>query len=149
MPGDRGEARFAQIHYVRSIFSAIRRPTGLLVQWREITAALSRAVTAAPSGVLDFQQHRLRTGDFLATWAVELAVHDLDLRPDSSEGSEPAVATAGLRLARETIEALIEAPLPTDWTDRQAVLIGAGRLRLDQADRDRLGELVDRLPALG
>lgn len=112
--------QFAHIRYVRALFSAIRRPTGVLDQWRATTSALTRLVAVSPSGVLDFQDYRLRTGDFLATWAVELAVHGLDLRPDGSGLASPQVAPAALRLARP-----------------------------DRAERERLGPIADRLPALG
>ena len=144
-----GESQFAHISYVRTLFSALRRPSALLGQWRATTLALARLVAAAPSGVLDFQSYRLSTGDFLGTWAVELAVHHLDLRPDGSELAVPQVASDALRLARETIEALLEEPLPPDWSDQHAVLIGTGRVRLSPTERERLGPIAAQLPALG
>lgn len=144
-----GDNQFAHIRYVRALFSAIRRPTGVLDQWRATTSALARLVAVSPSRVLDFQHYRMRTGDFLATWSVELAVHHLDLRPDGSALASPQVASAALRLTRETIEALLEESLPTDWSDQRAVLIGTGRVRPDRAARERLGPIADRLPALG
>lgn len=85
--GDLGDSQFAHIRYVRALFSAIRRPSAVLDQWQATTSALARQVGSTPPGGFDFQQYRMSSGDFLATWAVELAVHHLDLR--SSAGSTP------------------------------------------------------------
>jgi hypothetical protein len=67
----------------------------------------------------------LSGGDFLATWATELAVHHLDL----NLGQElPGPDTAALRLARQTADALADRPSPADWDDEHAVLVGWSRL---------------------
>jgi hypothetical protein len=64
-------------------------------------------------------------GDFLATWATELAVHhlDLDLGPNLP-GPDPAA----LRLARQTADALADQSSPADWDDEHAVLVGWDRI---------------------
>jgi hypothetical protein len=64
-------------------------------------------------------------GDFLATWATELAVHhlDLDLGPNLL-GPDPAA----LRLARQTADALADQSSPADWDDEHAVLVGWDRI---------------------
>jgi len=77
------------------------------------------AVAALAPGAVAFQGHVLATGDFLTTWAVELAVHTLDLH------REPTAA--GLRLARLTVEALVPGELPGEWADDTVVLLGTGR----------------------
>lgn len=64
------------------------------------------------------------TGDFLTTWAVELAVHHLDLGGDPRFGSPTA---GSLRLGRATVEALAGAPLPAEWSDEVCLLAGSGR----------------------
>ena len=74
---------------------------------------------------LDFQGHVITSGDFFATWAVELAVHHLDLTSELI--MEPPTADS-LRLARETVQELAGGELPTTLTDVEAVLIGTGRL---------------------
>jgi hypothetical protein len=63
----------------------------------------------------------MRSGDFLATWVVELAVHQLDL---GIEHDEPS----GLEWTRRTLEAIAEADLPPELDDRSAVLVGLGRI---------------------
>ncbi|HST48505.1 maleylpyruvate isomerase N-terminal domain-containing protein [Jatrophihabitans sp.] len=71
-----------------------------------------------------FQGHVLTAADFLATWAVELAVHQLDLGRDLDVPAPPAAA---LRLARATVEALLERTLPGALGDLEVLLLGAGR----------------------
>ena len=66
----------------------------------------------------------MSTGDFLATWAVELAVHHLDLGRELDLAPPPGTA---LRLARATVEALAGQPLREAWSDTDAVLVGTGR----------------------
>ena len=61
------------------------------------------------------------SGDFVATWVIELAVHQLDLGAD-------AAAPCGLAWTRLTLEAMADADLPTGLDDRSAVLIGLGRI---------------------
>jgi hypothetical protein len=62
----------------------------------------------------------LLSGDFLATWVVELAVHQLDLGLDD--------APSGLGWTRMTLEAVADADLPADLDDRSATLVALGRV---------------------
>ena len=122
-----------------------RRPTGLVNHFLPTVAGVARAVASLDDRPVAFQGHVLAAGDFLATWAVEVAVHHLDL---GAELPLAPPAPAALRLARATIEAL-SGELPADWTDATAVLLGAGRLPLTQAQAEQAGETARRLPALG
>jgi hypothetical protein len=134
-----------QTQFARSVAAAYRPPTGLLRHVHITADTLDRAVTRLEAGTVRFQDHLLATGDFLATWAVELAVHHLDL------GRELDLAPpdpAALRIARATVEALAGGALPASWSDETAVLAGTGRLPLTDAQRREIGELADRLPAL-
>jgi hypothetical protein len=100
-------------------------------------------VRALPSGAVRFQGHVLSTGDFLATWAVELAIHQLDL------GRELPIAppaAESLRLTRATVEALAGFALPASLDDRTVALLGAGRI---QADTSQSALVEGRLPVLG
>ncbi|HZC69363.1 MAG TPA: hypothetical protein VE442_01595, partial [Jatrophihabitans sp.] len=96
----------------------------------------SRTVRAQPCR---WQGQVFAPGDFLAIWAVENVVHHLDLLVD-----DPPLSS-GLALARATIEALAAGPLPVEWTDEQAVLIGTGR----SAVPHDAGVIGARLPVLG
>lgn len=144
---DPGADRVAGARFVRLMgAAAYRRPVGLVGHLRPTAEGVATAVAALEPGALRFQGHVLSTGDFLATWAVELAVHHLDL------GRELDLAPpvpAALRLARNTIEALVGEPLPAPWPDGTAVLIGAGRLDPEEELRRQVGALALRLPVLG
>lgn len=93
-----------------------------------------------------FQGHVLDSGDFLATWAVELTVHHLDLGREISIGPPDPAST---RLARQTIEALVDAPLPAGWSDEVSLLLGAGRRAPSDLERQAAGQVAAHLPALG
>ncbi len=75
----------------------------------------------------------------LAVWTVENVVHHLDLV------SDVAAAPSALALARATVEALADQPLPSSWSDAEATLIGAGRLPVPPGS----GGLEEALPVLG
>lgn len=102
------------------------------------------AAASLPPGTLDFQGHVLISGDFFASWAVELAVHQLDL---ARETAVAAPHPSGLTLARRTAEALLDAARPGD--DEAAVLLGTGRRRPTPDEAAVLGPDADRLPVLG
>ena len=128
----------AGVRFVRLLGAAYRRPSGVVGHLRPTAHGLVRAVRSAPGGALAFQGRVLRTGDFLATWAVEVAVHHLDL---TRELELPAPAPGALALARQTVEALAGGPLPAAWDDRYAVLLGTGRRSLTDEDRAQVGHL--------
>lgn len=129
------------------VLMAQRRRTAAYAHPASATAHLRDVAAAARRGLIAFQDRRclwdghvFAAGDYLAIWAVEDVVHQLDLL---CEEPEPA---SGTELARATIEALAGQPLPATWTDRDAILIGTGRVPVpDGAD----ATLAARLPALG
>jgi hypothetical protein len=135
----------AGVRFVRLVASAYRRPTGLVAHLLPTVGGVATAVRASGAGQVRFQGHVLTTGDFLATWACELAVHHLDLR---AELDLVPPAPSALTIARATVEALAGGPLPREWTDEDAVLLGTGRVPLGPSHRD-LGPAVARLPVLG
>lgn len=139
-----GSDEVAGLLALRRIASASRAPTAALVPLRRVAAALRSAVDRLDDGVLEFQGHVLTTGDFLATWAVELAVHQLDLGRDLEVPLPPVAPTA---LTRQTLEALLGARLPVD-DDVDAVLLGSGRRPATPEEQDLLGGAAARLPLL-
>ena len=144
VPPGNGADEVAGLLAVRRVASATRVPTGALAPLQAVTGALGTAVGRLDDDVLAFQGWVLTTGDFLATWAVELAVHQLDLDRDLDVAGP---APAGLSLARRTVEALVGTALPVD-DDASAVLLGTGRRPLTTAERRGLGPAAERLPAL-
>jgi uncharacterized protein (TIGR03083 family) len=129
----------AAMRFVRLVSSAYHRPTGIVAHLRPTVGGLRTAVTNLPAGAVRFQGLAMATGDFLAMWSVELAVHHLDLR------HRDAPAASALRLGRATVEALRGGALPRDWSDERVLLLGSGRL--EPADRDLAA--ATGLPVLG
>lgn len=136
----------AGIRFVRALGAAYRRPAGAIGHLRPTADGVLRAAGASAPGAVVFQGRVLATGDFLATWAVELTVHHLDL---GRELVIPPPAAAGLRLARATVQARAGRDLPAGWSDEEAVLAGAGRRPLTAAQAAELGESADEFPVLG
>jgi uncharacterized protein (TIGR03083 family) len=97
-PAVGGADELAGMRFVRLLGAAYQRPTGVVRHLRPTAEAVGSLTARLPAGALRFQGLVLTTGDFFATWAVELAVHHRDLRfgePDPD----------ALRLARRTAEA--------------------------------------------
>ncbi|MEA2207475.1 MAG: hypothetical protein QOE77_4251 [Blastocatellia bacterium] len=112
------------ILWTRRTASAYSRPRRAVRHLRAAADAVLAAVEQLADTRVRFQGLVLISGDFLATWAVELAVHQLDLGRDLDV---PAPPSAALRLARATVEALLEHALPESLPDREVLLLGTGR----------------------
>lgn len=106
-PGD-GADEVAGIVAVRRVASATRAPSTSVTLLRQVTTGVRWSVQRLPEGVVELQGGVLTTGDLFATWAVELAVHQLDL---AREVDVAAPATEALDLARRTVDALAAAGL--------------------------------------
>lgn len=120
-PDDRDDDPVPHLLWMRRVASAYQRPSGAVAHLRTAIETARHAVRVLPDAVVDFQDKWMTSGDFLATWVVELAVHQLDL----DLGDSPV----GLDWARATLEALAGEPPPADLDDRTAVLAGLGRTR--------------------
>lgn len=114
------------------------RPSSAVGQLRELAAAMRSAAHHLPDQPCRWQGHVFSAGDFLAVWAVEDVVHQLDLDVDGE------VPRGALSLTRATVEALVGEPLPTSWSDQEAVLVGAGRIPVPAS----AAPLADRLPVI-
>jgi hypothetical protein len=119
--------------------AAYSRPSALLDQLHDVAETVLNGSRTMSMRACRWQGQVFTPGDFLAIWTVENVIHHLDLLVDD----RPTLS--GLALARATIEALAANPLPTDWPDEQAVLIGSGRLPVP----DEAGAIGARLPVLG
>jgi uncharacterized protein (TIGR03083 family) len=132
--------------HVRIVASAYP-PGALAWEWRETAAAACRAARACPHEAVTTQGLVLATADFIATLAVEAAVHYLDLTV-GLPGAPPPDA-AGLALVRRVLDGLLGTPMSGDWDDRTYALKGTGRDAVTADDRSALGVLADRLPLFG
>jgi uncharacterized protein (TIGR03083 family) len=132
------------VRFVRAMGGAYRRPTGIVAHLGPTADALAAAVGALPDGAVAIQGHTMCTGDFLATWALEVTVHHMDL---GAELTLPPPAPTALGLARATVEELAGGRLP--WEDETTVLIASGRIVPDEEQAAQAGPLAARLPVLG
>jgi len=125
------------IMWMRRTATAYNRPEGALRHLDDVATTLRIAVARMPDHPVLFQGKTMTSGDFLATWVVELAVHQLDL------GEHAGRPTPGSLVAvRRTVEAVADVDLPDAWTDENAALFSLGRVPLPDGD----AELVDVLP---
>lgn len=120
-PDDRDADPIAHVMWLRRTASAYRRPTTALYRLQVEAETLATVVAHVPDRTVLFQGKAMSTGDFIATWVVELAIHQVDL-------STTADTPVGLPLARRTIEAVADADLPADVPLTEAVLAGLGRI---------------------
>lgn len=120
-PDDRADDPVRHILWLRRTASAYDRPAAAVAHVKAVAASAAHVVRTMAEGVVVFQGRRMATGDFLATWVVELAVHQLDL---GIEADSPT----GLPWTRMTLEAIADADLPSELDDRTAVLLGLGRM---------------------
>lgn len=135
----------AHVRFVRLLAAAYRRPAGLIGHMRPTVDALAGAVDRMEEGRVAFQNRVLTSGDFLATWVFEVAVHHLDL---TRELDLPAPPESALRITRQTVEALAGGALPAAWSDETAALLGAGRVPLSDQQHAAAGTVAERLPVL-
>jgi uncharacterized protein (TIGR03083 family) len=103
----------------------------------------------APAGAFRLQGHVMAAEDILAMWTVEWVIHQLDLTAHLA-GDRLAPRRDALTLALRTLDDLTGSPMrPAAWTPERYLLKGAGRLPLDDAERDFLGDHAKAFPALG
>lgn len=110
--------------WTRRTASAYRSPTGAVRHLGGAVEAILGAADRLVDQPLRFQGEVIGAGDFLATWAVELAVHHVDLGREIDVGEPDPGA---LRLTRDTVAALLGAPLPDTMGDLGVLMIGSGR----------------------
>jgi Mycothiol maleylpyruvate isomerase N-terminal domain len=125
------------ILWMRRTATAYNRPSGALRHLNDVATTLRIALDRMPDHPVLFQGKTMTSGDFLATWVVELAVHQLDL---GEEAGQPMPGS--LQAVRRTVEAIADVDLPETWSDEDAALISLGRLPLP----DDAGELTGVLP---
>jgi hypothetical protein len=114
-----------QILWMRRTAAAYARPTGALRHLTGVVDTARIALRRMPDHPVLFQGKTMTSGDFLATWVVELAVHQLDLGEAAGHPTPESLA-----VVRRTAEALADVDLPERWSDEDAALISLGRLPL-------------------
>lgn len=109
---------------------AYREPLGLVSHFDETRGA---AVRRAREIDLAFQNKVIPVGDFLATWAVQGAIHHLDLTVELPNVGSPA--SSALALVRATLDGLVDTPIRTGWDDKRYALKCTGRLPLTEEEK--------------
>ena len=143
-PGSAAAAEHARhVSIVASAFS----PAKLIWEWTETAEAARRAAKACPFQMVATQGHVMRAADFMATLAVEAAVHYLDLTV-SVPGASPCDPLS-VDLVRRVLDEFLGQPPALGWDDETYVLKGTGRLALTEAERTRLGPTAARFPLFG
>ncbi|MFE2755447.1 maleylpyruvate isomerase N-terminal domain-containing protein [Actinosynnema sp. NPDC059335] len=108
------------------------------------SAAGRAAALADPAALVGTRDQVLTAGDYLSAYVLEWTLHHLDLvahLPDV-----PGPPAEGLARTRAMLERIAGAPFPASFADRDALLVGTGRRAPTDAERERLGDLADRLP---
>lgn len=131
--------------WLRRTSSAYARPSGAVRHLADVLDQTEHALGGLQDATVRFQGHVLSTGDLIATWAVELHLHRLDLLVPYAEASDAAM------LARETIEVLADgsAPAANLVAAERFLLIGSGRVEPTADERQALGGIAARLPVFG
>lgn len=132
--GDPLDALMAQ----RRRTASYSRPSAALAHLHDVEAMLLRGIETMADGARLWLGHVFTAADFLAVWAVEHVIHQLDL----VEPTPPP--PAGLAATRQTIEALAGGSLPSEWSDADVALIGSGRLPVPPDAR----RFADRIPVI-
>ena len=125
------------ILWMRRTAAAYNRPEGALRHLRDVASTAHVVLARMSDHAVLFQGKTMTSGDFLATWVVELAVHHLDL--GDGAGQPPA---GSLQIVRRTVEAIADVELPADWDDAEAASIALGRSPLPAG----AAHLADALP---
>jgi hypothetical protein len=124
------------ILWTRRTATAYNRPDGALRHLRDVVAITGIALTRMPDHPVLFQGKTMTSGDFLVTWVVELAVHQLDLGDGAGQPTPES-----LQAVRRTVEAIADLDLPETWSDRDAALISLGRAPLPESSEELAGTL--------
>lgn len=120
-----------RILWMRRTAAAYNRPSDALGHLRDVAATTHIALAQMPDRQVLFQGKVMTSGDFLATWVVELAVHHLDLGEDAGHPTPES-----LHVVRRTVEAVADVDLPHDWEDEEAALVALGRVPLPEDAHD-------------
>lgn len=108
-----------RILWLRRTAASYTRPKNAVEHLSNVINRAAATVGSMQHGVVQIQYQNLSAGDFVATWIVELAVHQLDLNIHSMP--------PGSEWARMTIESIAGAQLPDQLNDVDSILAAIGR----------------------
>jgi uncharacterized protein (TIGR03083 family) len=147
-PGNR-PAAYDQVRFYWASGSSYATAGSLRRHFADTARQAAGMSRQAPAGVFLIQGHVMAAEDILAVWTVEWVIHQLDLTAHLP-GGRLGPTDEALAIAARTIDELTGGPVrPPAWDLPAYVLKGAGRLPLDEAEREFLGERAGQFPALG
>jgi hypothetical protein len=125
--------------------AAYGEPRLLRFHFDDVGSAAGRAAELAdPSVRVSTQDKVLTVGDYLSAYVLEWTLHHLDLIAHLPSAAEPPTET--LAVARASLEKIAGAPIPTSFSDKDALLVGTGRRAPTDAETAALGELAAKIP---
>ncbi|MCX5384134.1 maleylpyruvate isomerase N-terminal domain-containing protein [Streptomyces sp. NBC_00083] len=125
--------------------AAYEKPALLQYHLDDVGSAAGRAAELADRRLrVTTQDQVLTVGDYLDAYVLEWTLHHLDLiaRLPGSEGP-PA---EGVARSRAMLERIAGAPVPSSFSDTEALLVGTGRRAPTVAEQAELGALGSTLP---
>jgi Mycothiol maleylpyruvate isomerase N-terminal domain len=147
-PGNR-PATYDGVRFQWASGSVYATADGLREHFADTARQAAGMSRQAPARAFRLQGHVMDTADILAMWTVEWVIHQLDLTA-YLPGDRLGPTDAALALTVRTIDELTGGPVrPPVWDPATYVLKGTGRLALDDAEREFLGERAARFPGLG
>jgi uncharacterized protein (TIGR03083 family) len=128
--------------------SAYTTADGMRGHFADTARAAAGLTRRAPEGSYRIQGHVMDAADILAMWTVEWVIHQLDLTAHLP-GGRPAPSADAVALTARTLDGLLGRVPRPGWDDVTYILKGTGRVPIDEADREHLGDQAAAYPALG
>jgi len=139
---------FAKVRWHWANASAYSVASEFRRHFADTASAAAGISRRAPAGRFRIQGHVMEAEDILAMWTVEFVVHQLDLI--AYLPGRPGPLPEALALSTLTLDGLLgDGERPPSWDDVTYVLKGTGRVALDAADREALGERAAGCPSFG
>ncbi|MEV5124055.1 maleylpyruvate isomerase N-terminal domain-containing protein [Streptomyces decoyicus] len=125
--------------------AAYEEPRLLKFHLDDVGSAAGRAAALADPGVrVSTRDEVLTAGDYLTAYVLEWTLHHLDLIAHLPDATQPPAEV--LARSRVMLERIADAPFPTSFSDKDALLVGTGRRAPTDAEKAELGVLAAKLP---
>ncbi|WP_111604289.1 maleylpyruvate isomerase N-terminal domain-containing protein [Streptomyces sp. Amel2xB2] len=125
--------------------AAYEDPHLLTFHLDDVGSAAGRAAGLAdPAALVSTRDQVLTAGDYLSAYVLEWTLHHLDLTAHLPHAAPPPAEC--LAYSRTALETIAGAAFPASLADADALAVGTGRRKPDDAERAALGGLAARLP---
>jgi len=149
--GENPNKTFSEIIQERVIEEvAGRTPSQLKASLNGALARALRGISTIPGDrVIKRSGHpKMTFGEFVASRNLEFGVHAMDIA--NAVGAREQVDPASAAIIVGILDGLLGEQVPSnlDWDTTTCILTGTGRRDLTHAEREKLGQLVERFPLL-